>query len=796
MVFAMKEYALVYFVYTNFYVRLFRILFFVMQLWIIGSNLTNGLYAKNSSFSLLSVFLMLEVFFRFKISRMLPKLSVANNTGNIEESVTIQARALLHGHRTTKSIVLALLKEKKVQFVLEKANSNKKEVTLLPIAKEELLQRASIVAKQQNGQFITMIDLFTAYMLLTEEQTKLLFTKGLKQEEFLHIAYWARVRFSQEETIKPIRVHFWGEGIGEDWVSGWTIETKKYMVDITSEVLKEKPLLVGRETEYKAAVEGLSKKEKNSIILIGEPGSGKTALYHALAFESFVGNLGGNLYHQRFFELMVGALLAGATDQGVLESRLQAIMQELSHAGNIVVVIPGIQDIMGASTFKVNLSGALLPYMKNGTIRVIGTTTSGEYKQFVEPSHAFTDVFTSIFLTEPTKETAVQMLLEKAVDIEEKNNVFLTYKAIVVAIEQAIRYINDRVLPGSAVTLLIAAAVSATLQKKQVVTEDDVTQKLEEKTHIAVAKPKKEEKELLLHLEEKLHDRVIGQEEAVHVIAEAMRRIRSGLASPNKPISFLFLGPTGVGKTEVSKALASLYFGSEKTMIRLDMSEYKSDDAIKRMLGASPGEGDEKGELTEKIHDHPFSLVLLDEFEKAQPAILDLFLAVLEDGRLTDNKGKTVSFNNAMIIATSNAASEFIRQEIGKETAFAKDFHKKLLEYLQVHNIFKPELLNRFDAVVTFMPLTQEEIKQVVKLLLQKVVQKLLEQDITLRFDEKVIEKVANEGFDKQFGARPIRRFIQDNIEDVLAQKLLREEIKRGDVLTISTGAANEIILT
>ncbi len=279
-------------------------------------------------------------------------------------------------------------------------------------------------------------------------------------------------------------------------------------------------------------------------------------------------------------------------------------------------------------------------------------------------------------------------------------------------------------------------------------------------------------------------------------MAESIRRLRAGLSTVSKPISFLFLGPTGVGKTETAKALADVYFGNSQRLIRLDMSEFSGEDGMRRLLGSGPGQGDEKGQLTEPVYDSPYSLILLDEFEKADQKILDLFLQVLDDGRLTDNKGKTVSFVNTIIIATSNAASEFVREEVGKGVAIDKKFQTSLLEFLQTKGIFKPELLNRFDGVVIFKPLSQEEVVQVVGLMLSDVIKRLTEKDVKVNFDEKILGKIALEGFDKDFGARPLRRFIQDKIEDQIAQKMLKDEIKRGDSISVLVDSSNNIAVT
>lgn len=793
----MNTNAEIYYFYKSFPIRFLRFLIFIIFLYLDYLVFSNGLFYVfewRLFLFLTGVFFLTEIFFRFKTAKTKPQLTIAENFDDFTKSFTLEALWILNG--SGSSIVKKMMSKDQIKFLLGRADISVKEVLKIDVKKEDIIKLAFKLARDIGGKFVTVSDIFCAYLLITEPETKLLFKKKLKEEELIRLLHWTRFEFPKEENPKPVKVQFWGEGIGEEWVYGWTLETKKYTVDITQKVLRNNPVLLGRQNEFRSVVEALSRKEKNSVLLVGDSGTGKSALIEKLALDSIIGNLGENLYHRRFLQLMVGPLLSGVRDQGQLELRIQSIIEEISHSVNVILFIPQMQDILGSSSFHLDLSGALFPYLKNGVVRIIATTDNGNYKKFIEPSKAFADFFEIIKLEEPDKNTAIQMLMEKAGAIEWANNVTLTYRAIVASVDYSKKYIPNKSLPGVAVTLLEDTANSVYITGKKNVEAEDVIKKVEEKTKIALEKPKGQEKELLLNFEKKIHERLIDQEEAVSAIAEALRRLRSGLITKDKPISFLFLGPTGVGKTQTAKEVASLYFGGEEKMIRLDMSEYSDANGEVRLLGAGPGGGDEKGELTEKVYEKPFSLVLLDEFEKASPNVLDLFLQVFEDGRLTDNKGKTVSFIDCIVIATSNAASEFIREEIEKGGKIDKNFQSRLLDFLQTKGIFKPELLNRFDGIIVFKPLAENEVLAITKLLLDGVVKKLSEQDITVSFDERIIAKIAKDGFNKDFGARPIRRFIQDDIEDLLAKKIISEEIKRGNKINFSTDTADNITVS
>lgn len=734
----------------------------------------------------------------------MPSKTVEKNAGkNIFDSFTLQACILLETETNTPAIIRRLFKYPQVKCFMHMTNIKPSELKLTDIQTKILATSAFEVTKTFHGKYITTFDIFIAYLILTEPQEKLMFAKQLKSDDMNNLVNWIRYKYSEEENPPKKRLQFTGGGLGESLISGWTPESKKYIKNFTDTALAHKAMIIGREVEFKNILEGLLRAENNNVLLVGNTGCGKENLVKAFAYHSFEGNIGHTLNYHRVMELMVGAFIAGTSNRNDLETRLQTLIAEISHANDIILYIPDFQNLMGATAYNLDISGALMPYLHSGNLPVIATISTGNYKTYID-RNPIKDVFSVIEFKDPDKNTAMQMVMDKTDEIEAKSKVIISYRAIASAVELADRFFQDKALPGSAIDLLGKTANKVSLSdalnfdhtNKKIVLEEHVVKFIEDTVHVAIGMPDQKEINVLLHLEDKLHERIIDQVGAVSAIAEAMRRARSGITTSQRPISFLFLGPTGVGKTETTKALADLYYGGERNMIRLDMSEYTDEIGMRRLLGAPPGEGNERGELTDKIRDMPASLVLLDEFEKAHPKIHNLFLQVLDDGRLTDNKGVTVSFRNAIIIATSNAGSEFIREEVEKGTPVDKKFHTKLLDYLQTNKIFKPELLNRFDDVITFKPLGAAEVKQVINLILGKIIQDLSKQDIKLSFDEAVIEKIATEGFDRDFGARPLRRYIQDNIEDVIAKRKLTGEIIRGKSVNIGIDGASNIQLS
>lgn len=763
---------------------LIRIVFINALLLYFFYNLFLGTYIRWPIFSV-SLFIIIEIFIRFSLEKIEPISSVGENPKLILDAFTKQALETIFFKKNTKEFLKFIFKFPQIKFFLQKLAIEKKDVQVFPVTPEDLARSAFEIAKKSNGKYVTTSDIFTAYLLLTENRTNLLFINKLKEDDLSNINLWTRIVF-EEDKPSQVKARFVGIGFGESLVWGWTPETKNYTRDLTFSSIKKKALIEGREREYEFLLEAMQKDQYNNVLLVGEAGTGKDNLVENFIYESYEALLPKKLNHRRFLEVSVGPLIAGTENRSNLETRLQAIISEVKHSGNVVLYIPEFQNLLGSSSYNIDLSGAIFPYLKDGKMPIIATMNKEEYKKFFE-SNALREVFQIITLEEPSQDMALKMLLQKTDEIEEQNKVQLSYKAVVAAIQYADKYDLNAVLPGTAVELLNDASNSVKLSKgsNQIVTEDDVLSKMAQKTHVPVGEPTRDERMLLLNMETEMHKFIIGQDEAVSAISEAMRRIRAGLTR-EKPISFLFLGPTGVGKTETAKTLSKIYFGGEAHIIRVDMSEYSTDESVEKMLNSGAGS------FLDDVLSHPFSLILLDEFEKANNRILNLFLQVLDDSRLTDNQGKTISFSNAIIIATSNAGSEFIRESLKNNTMIS---NQMLLDFLQREAILKPELLNRFDEIVIFKPLNITEVAQVVQLILTELIVKMSASDITLSFDPRVADKIAKDGFNEEFGARPLRRYIQNNIEDIIAKKLLAGEIIRGNHVTITLDESSNIII-
>jgi ATP-dependent Clp protease ATP-binding subunit ClpC len=599
----------------------------------------------------------------------------------------------------------------------------------------------------------------------------------------------------------------------------------------------------------------LSRRKKNNPVLIGEPGVGKTAIAEGLAHRVATGNAPESLLEKNVKELDVAALLAGASHRGEFEERIQKVIKELEKASrDTILFIDELHTIVGsgAPEGQMDLSNMLKPALARGDLQVIGATTLNEYKKYIEKDAALERRFQSVLVNEPNVDQTVEILNGLRDRYEAHHRVKISDEAISAAAVLSDRYIQDRFLPDKAIDLVDEAASKVKLEtstepedvrklkekisnmekereslsrsgdheksaeikveieklKKKldplledwhekrgtgtpVVEVEDIAEVLSRATGIPVTDLQEEEKDRLLKLEQSLHERVVGQDEAVNAVSEAVRRARVGLKDPQKPIaSFLFMGPTGVGKTLLAKALAQQIFGDEDAIVRIDMSEYMERFAVSRLVGSPPGYVgyEEGGQLTEAIRRQPYSVILLDEIEKAHADVFNILLQILDEGRLTDAKGRTVSFKNTIIIATSNIGSDKIQKFVKDEKE--KDW-EKLKENLKedLRGVFRPEFLNRLDDIIIFKSLSKKQLRDISKLLLEEVEGLVEAQDMNIEFEEEVIDLIADIGYDPEYGARPMQRAIQNQIENPLSGELLKEKFKKGD--TIKVGVKN-----
>jgi len=570
----------------------------------------------------------------------------------------------------------------------------------------------------------------------------------------------------------------------------------QYTTDLTAEAKAGKidPVLC-RDDEISRVMQILTRRTKNNPVLIGEAGVGKTAVAEGLALQIAQGKVPALLQNKKILSLDLMSVIAGASHRGEFEQRLKNVINEVEKsAGQIILLIDEMHTLIGAGaggSGTLDASNILKLPLAKGRLQVVGITTIQEWRRKIEPDPAFERRFQKVQINEPTVEQAMQIVKGVKSKYEEHHGVKIPDEVIDEAVKLSKRYITDRYLPDKAIDLIDEAASSLHLRNStDAVTPELIRQIVSQWTGIPVGRLTEDETQTLIHLEDKLHERLVDQEEAVRTIAEAIRRNRAGLKNPKRPIgSFIFLGPTGVGKTETAKTLAENLFGDEEMMIRLDMSEYMEKNASARMIGAPPGYigYEEGGQLTEAVRKKPYSVILFDEIEKAHVDIFNLFLQILEDGRLTDGKGRTVDFRNAIIICTSNVGTELIQQNVG-----STDIKKKIMDALLQR--FRPEFVNRFDEIVVYGPLRPKDIAKIVELMIASVGKMLTEQGIGLQATPAAKQLLSQIGYDPVYGARPLRRAIQDRIENPIASYMISGALKKGDTALVDVGAAQTFI--
>ena len=629
---------------------------------------------------------------------------------------------------------------------------------------------------------------------------------------------------------------------------------KKYGRDLTEAAEKgELDPVIGRTNEIERIVQILSRRTKNNPVLIGEPGVGKSAVAEGLAQKINQGSVPETLADKKIISLDMGSMVAGSKYRGEFEERLKNTLDEVKKRGDVILFIDELQNIIGAGKAEGSMDAAniLKPALARGELQCIGATTLDEYRKHIEKDAALARRFQPVTVNEPSEEETIAIMKGLRDRYEAHHKVRITDEALEAAVKLSGRYIADRFQPDKAIDLMDEAASRVRIQSftappdvkaqekqldgilrekreaidkqdyemaaslrdqehtlraeieekraawekkksaaKDTVGEEEIAQVVAGWTGIPVKKMTEEESARLLRLEELLHNRVIGQDEAVAAVSRAIRRARAGLKDPKRPIgSFIFLGPTGVGKTELCRALGEAMFGDENALIRLDMSEYMEKHTVSRMVGSPPGYVgyEEGGQLTEAVRRKPYSVVLFDEVEKAHPDVFNMLLQILEDGRLTDNMGRVVSFKNCVIVMTSNAGAQSAQKTslgFGAGLADAMDYERMREKVLSdIKNVFRPEFLNRVDEIIVFHKLEQKDIEKIASLMLSQVAKRLKERDIELVYGDDVVSHLAQAGFDSQYGARPLRRVIQRTIEDALSEKLIAGEIHLGEMI-------------
>jgi ATP-dependent Clp protease ATP-binding subunit ClpC len=632
---------------------------------------------------------------------------------------------------------------------------------------------------------------------------------------------------------------------------------ERYSVDLTEAARQNKlDPVIGREDEIKRVMQVLNRRTKNNPVIIGEAGVGKTAIAEGLAQKIVAGDVPENLKDKRVLALDMGALVAGSKFRGEFEERLKAVMDEIKRAaGEVIIFIDEIHQVVGAGGAEgaIDASTMLKPALARGELHVIGATTLDEYRRNIERDAALERRFAPVYIDEPSIEDTVEILKGLRPRYETHHKVKITDAALEAAAKLSERYITDRFLPDKAIDLIDEAASKHVIEAQSmppevremkehveklqreleaaaerngaesddvlrseledargefeqarnewlerdqielIVDEDDIAELVAKMTGIPVQRMLEGEQEKLLEMEDRLHERVIGQEEAIGAVSDAIRRARAGLKDPHRPIgSFIFLGPTGVGKTELARALAEFMFDDQDAMVRLDMSEYQERHTVSRMIGAPPGYVgyDEGGQLTEAVRRRPYRVILFDEIEKAHPEAFNVLLQILEDGRLTDGQGRTVDFRNTVIIMTSNLGNEqFQRPALGfvpaaKPTQSEKDRQKAEVERA-LRQTFRPELLNRIDEIIVFDPLTEEDLKAIVELLLNDVRERLAERKVELELSDAAKAQLVQEGYDPVYGARPLRRTIERRVANPLSRKILEGEFREGETAVV-----------
>lgn len=724
---------------------------------------------------------------------------LARKLGGRQADVMHFFRASL-AHKEVQSLFIRLnvdakkLVEMTDRWLAKNNNLLEKDVSAISARLQEVFILAFVDAYNRRQDNVDILNIMLFLKEKDESLAEILYELEVDRDKIINAIAWFRVNkllLSRYQEYRRLALFKPGTTMNRSYTAIATPTLDHFSYDLT---LKAKAggldICVGRDKEINAIFEAFTGGH-HGVLLIGPVGVGKSSIIGGLAQLMVEENVPKFLKDKRLVEVDVSRLVSGA-DSTTAQERLLGSISEANRSGNIILYLDNVENLIGisaGSSESLDLSEVLAEAINRSHVFCIAAATTENYSRYIE-GRALGSAMTTIGIEEPDTNAAIQILESRVGFLEAKYDVYIVYSAIEQAVKMSARYLSDKALPLKAINLLekaalIAAKASRINPENPFCSGEDVAAAIEEMTGIPASKVGKEEGAKLLNLEAEIKERLVGQEEAVKAVASSLRRARASLKDSRRPIaSFLFLGPTGVGKTELAKAVSQIYFGSENYMIRLDMSEYQHQDSVRKMIGDVDGT---LGYLTEAVRKKPFSLILLDEIEKANPNILNLFLQLLDDGRLTDGQGRTISFSESIIIATSNIGANFIQDQI-KAQASPSSIKQELIDN-QLREHMRPELINRFDGIIVFRPLGESDLFKITTLMLKKFKKGLLEKGIGLKADKDGVMILARAGYDPKFGARPLRRLLQERVEDPIANKILAGELKRRDEVIIGSQA-------
>jgi ATP-dependent Clp protease ATP-binding subunit ClpC len=646
-----------------------------------------------------------------------------------------------------------------------------------PAELEYALKLAGDIAKKNDSPVIEPGFIVAGLLLASGSMRQLLTEMKAKDTDIESIADWIGRNL---DDARKARRDF--GGIGRDWAFGFTPLLNKFGQNVSAAIVNGANFGWLINSKSVTAIEKAFDNHAAAVVVIGQDGIGKSTSVYALAQRMIEGKSVKSLAYHQIISLNATDILSSARGQGELEHIMLSLVNEAGHAGHVILFFDDAQLFLGGGPGSFDGTQILLSVVQSKTVPIILAFTPDDYQRLRAHNQSLASMLTSVVLQEMPESEVMRVLEDTALGLETRNKILVAYEALHEAYRLSGRYDQDEAYPGKAIKLLEQSVAHS---EQSLVDAKSVQQAVEQARGVKVGSAEGAETDTLLHLEEKIHERMINQSHAVKVVSNALRRARAGVANPRRPIgSFLFLGPTGVGKTELAKSIAATYFGDEKNMVRVDMSEYQQPDSVERLL--SDGKAEHKS-LIMAVREQPFSVVLLDEIEKAHPNVLNILLQMFDEGRLTDTAGKQVSFKDCVIVVTSNAGAQTIRERVQKGEPL-ESFREEFIDQLINSGQFKPELLNRFDEMVLFRPLDPKELTQVVALLMREINQTLANQNITVELTPAAIQKVVEAGYDPRLGARPMRRTLQRAVEDTVAQKILRKELSPGDHTTLDVG--------